>query len=157
MNDADRLSRALGSDHPLTRTQQSVVGAAAHVRTCVVVVAGAAVLTIATPEIGRAIGGAAVVVGGAMGLWVAVARHVRRERIHDLILAGDPPRVPVVAREVDRLCHPRNRASLAATLERAVDAGERWSQLLPASRPPPAVRNLHPHALLIRGDRGSTA
>lgn len=146
----DPLATSLGSGHPLVIIHRSISSATSHVRTCVLILAIAGTLVTVNPEYAYATGAAAILVGCATGGWIAVARRVRRDRIDDLILAGTVPSAPIVRSEIHRLCDPRNRASLAATLERALDAGERWSDLLPASRPPPGVRNLPQNADLIR-------
>lgn len=147
---ADPLAMSLGSDHPLVRIQRTISTATSHARTCMLILAIAGTLVTINRELAYATSAAAIVVGCAAGGWIAVARQVRRYRIDDVILAGPLPRAPIVSSEIHRLCDPQNRAALAATLERALDAGERWSELLPASRPPPGARNLPQHAELIR-------
>jgi hypothetical protein len=58
----------------------------------------------------------------------------------------DPPAYAVdcepFALELHRLGGRANRERRAAALERALADGSRWSEILPASRPPPGARDL---------------
>ena len=77
--------------------------------------------------------------------------HVRRQRIHDLIVAGAVPDLDVVRAEVRHLRSDDHRRQLAGALERALADGERWHEFMPAARPPVGVRNLPAHAAVHPG------
>jgi hypothetical protein len=78
-----------------------------------------------------------------------VLAAVRRCRIHDMILARTRVECGAFARELERLGGRSNRERLATALERALADGRRWSELLPASRPPPGARDLPANAAAI--------
>jgi hypothetical protein len=92
----------------------------------------------------------AVLVEGGAGIALLGLRSLRRQRIHDMIVAGTVPDLEVVRTEVRRLQSDAHRRGLANALERALADGERWHEFMPAARPPHGVRNLPAHAAAVR-------
>jgi len=102
--------------------------------------------TLVEPEIGYAMFAGAGLTGLGVCLADRILGYVRRERIHDMLVAGEVPSLASVVAEARRLGDPRHREQLAAALERALDEGRRWYEFMPASRPPSGVRHLPQHA-----------
>jgi hypothetical protein len=134
-------SSAVGGDVRLTQLDRWV----AHLHALMALgaltaVTGLVGFSVDQPLLPLALAGA---VGGALaagGRWLA--GELRRERLDDLILSGAGVDCPAMLAEVDRLTARGNVEHLAATLERALQEGERWPQLMPACRPPFGARRL---------------
>ncbi len=141
---------ALGEDHPLVRVERTIDHVTNHVLTCAGFVLATPLLVAMDGDVGFAVGASAAGLGLALLGAIRALRGIRRSRIHDLILSGKEPSLPVVLDELDRLRDLRKRLQLAAALERALDQGEHWHEFLPASRPPCGVRNLPVHGRVIR-------
>jgi hypothetical protein len=150
----DRLEQAdrmLGDGHPLAAAERSM----AALREQAVVCLG---IALASPAVAATIDRAsalALLVSALLveiGLWIGmgIVRSVRRQRIHDMIVAGSIPALAVVAAEVRRLADHGHRDRLATSLEKALHDGEHWHEFMPAARPPYGVRNLPAHAATIR-------
>jgi hypothetical protein len=144
------LVRALGPDHRLVRTHRSLTITIRHtVNGCVLIVA-APFLDLVSRSLAVTATASATLVTSILCAAVAILGAQRRRRIHDLILEGSAPQLGLIQAEVSRLLDPRHRAQSARALTRALSDAEHWHDLLPASRPPPSVRHLAPHAPLIR-------
>lgn len=107
-------------------------------------------LAVVSPNLAVATTGCAALVASALYGTIAMLRSLRRERIHDLIVLGSPPPLPLIRDEVGQLLDGRYRARVARSLNRALYEGEHWHEYLPASRPPPGVRNLPANGPLVR-------
>ena len=151
---ADRANvadRALGDDHPLSEAERTMAVLRQQAVVCLALaLASPAVLVLMDRASAVALLVAATAVEAGLCAGIAIARSVRRDRIHDMILAGTIPELAVVAVEVGRLASADHRRKLAASLERALDDGEHWHEFLPAARPPYGVRDLPAHAETIR-------
>jgi hypothetical protein len=140
---------ALGADHPLPRTQRAVdiaTGMAVHTSALVLV---APCLAVVGGRLGVAAGVSAALVAAALWVVVAVLGSCRKRCIHDLILEGGAPALPLIRSESSRLVEPARRARVACMLDTALDEGVHWHEYFPASRPPPGVRHLPPNDRLI--------
>jgi hypothetical protein len=115
------------------------------------VIAASAAATAAGLPVAVTVLSAALVVEFALAIALRFAREARAERAWDVIIAGgEDVQVAEVAHERARLSDPRRREHLAATLAQALDAAERWHQILVASRPPEGVRVLRHFAPEVR-------
>jgi hypothetical protein len=144
------LVEALGAEHPLARAERAVEVAReiALDASALLIVSPFLILVGASPAIAVARSAALVTIAS----WVAVMALVghRRRRVHDVIVAGPRPASRVVRLEIRRLTEPAHCAKVAAALDSALYQGLHWHTYLPASRPPPGVRNLPPNAPVIR-------
>jgi hypothetical protein len=156
MHDARvREAAAPGPGDPLGRIERTI--SLLRRQACASVAAAAASAGVAAFD--RRAGLAAALAGlGCAALLAALAcavAAVRRERIHDMILARSRAECGAFARELGRLGGRSTRERLAAALERALADGRRWSELLPASRPPPGARDLPANAPAILAIAGA--
>ena len=142
--------RILGEDHPLTSVETSLQSVRNQALVCVVLIVGSPAMLLAGREVWAATVASAILAAVGAAAVLASLRHVRRQRIHDLIVAGSVPDLDVVRAEVRRLRSGAHRRRLADALEHALTDGERWHEFLPAARPPVGVRNLPAHAASIR-------
>ena len=138
--------RILGADHPLARVEAALAGARNQALVCVVLIAGSPVTLAAGRDAWFATVASAAVVALGVGCVFLALRVIRRQRIHDLILAGSAPDIDVVRAEISHLRSDGHRLQLASSLERALADGEHWHDFLPAARPPHGARNLPAHA-----------
>lgn len=150
----------LGEDHPFVRTLSLLH---AVIRQALIV---SVVLVLGIVGIFRHAAQAPVLVAAAAVVQLALASAIAlllqlmRERAWDLIVDGRHDRqLEAVAAQRQRLLDLRERERLARSLERALDAAERWHELAVASRPPSGVRCLrfaasetHEVAHLLRAD-----
>jgi hypothetical protein len=146
-----RAAELLGPDHPIARAADATEAVRRQVVVCAVFTV---TLTIfAWPQLQRSLPltASAAVVELALLALLMLLRHEQTSRIHQLIAAAGPA-LPLaeVQEEARHLCEPRTRQALAKVLLRTLDSAERWAELPPAQRPPPAVRALTPHAALVR-------
>ncbi len=141
----------LGPDHPLARATDLVRTFEKQ--------AGVVLAAIALSASGTLVGmptaptalSAALVVEFALAAALLFAREVRAERAWDVIVCGgERLDVREVAREREWLSDPKCREQLGRSLERALDAAERWHEILVAARPPEGVRVLKRFAPEIR-------
>jgi hypothetical protein len=144
------LEQALGPDHPLARVHRAAIQTQAHAATCTATAAAAPALALLNPRLCEATAAASTVLGALLWTLVAMLRHLRRERVHDLLMSAPPPPVEPVLSELRRLSNPCLHTQLAHSLERALDDGERWHEMLPTSRPPHGARNLPANASTLR-------
>ncbi len=94
---------------------------------------------------------AAVAVELVLVAALLLARQLRAERAWDLIIDGnEAPEADEVIQERRRLASPKRRQQYARSLTEALEAAERWHQILIAHRPPQAVRLLSNFAPEIR-------
>ncbi len=142
--------RILGEDHPLTSVETSLQSVRNQALVCVVLIVGSPAMLLAGREVWAATVASAILAAVGAAVVLASLRHVRRQRIHDLIVAGSVPDLDIVRAEVRRLRSGAHRRRLADALEHALTDGERWHEFLPAARPPVGVRNLPAHAASIR-------
>ena len=150
MHDARvREAAARGPEDPLGRIERTM--RLLRRQACTSVAAAAASAGVAAFD--RRAGLAGALAGLGCGAFLAAAAGVlaavRRGRIHDMILARSRAECGAYAREIARLGGRSNRERLAAALERALADGRRWSELMPASRPPPGARDLPANAAAI--------
>jgi hypothetical protein len=143
--------RAFGSDHPLARAVGAVSVATDRAVEASALLVAAPCLVVVGPEPAIAAEGSAALVTAILWAVVAVLRGRRRQRVHDLIVAGEPRRLPLILSESRRLVDRDRCSRVAATLDAALHAGEHWYEYLPASRPPAGVRHLPANGPLIRG------
>jgi hypothetical protein len=125
----------LGAGHPLARALDliEVLLRQSTATGLVVVICAAGVLFGA--DWARAPLIAAVTVQLVLAAFLAAAVALRRERARDLLIEGRDVRLPVLARERQRLLAYRHRETLADTLEDLVHCAERLDRMLPMSRP----------------------
>ena len=142
--------RILGEDHPLTSVETSLQSVRNQALVCVVLIVGSPAMLLAGREVWAATVASAMLAAVGAAVVLASLRHVRRQRIHDLIVSGSVPDLDIVRAEVRRLRSGAHRRRLADALEHALTDGERWHEFLPAARPPVGVRNLPAHAASIR-------
>jgi hypothetical protein len=142
--------RFLGDDHPLTRVEESLASVRNQALVCLALIAGSPAVLLAGRDTWAATVGSALVVEVGAGVAILALRSLRRQRIHDMIVAGNVPDLEVVRAEVRRLQSDDHRRWLASALEKALADGERWHEFTPAARPPLGVRNLPAHASAIR-------
>ena len=142
--------RILGEDHPLTSVETSLQSVRNQALVCVVLIVGSPAMLLAGREVWAATVASAMLAAVGAAAVLASLRHVRRQRIHDLIVSGSVPDLDIVRAEVRRLRSGTHRRRLADALEHALTDGERWHEFLPAARPPAGVRNLPAHAASIR-------
>ena len=133
----------LGSDHPVPRLAATIHAVRRQALVCAAFTLALALLSLAPPHpippTHRQRRDCRPLPAGA---W-AVLRHEHTSRIRQLI-ATSGPELPLieVQRETLRLLDTRSRQRLARRLLRILGSAERWSELPPAQRPPPAVREL---------------
>jgi len=144
------LVGVLGAGHPLTRAQLAVDVATDLAVHASALLFAAPCLTLVSRSVAGATEASAAVVAAALWGTVALIGACRRERVHDLILAGAPSGLEVIRSEIRRLLDPTHCARIGATLDAALHEGEHWHEYLPASRPPAGVRHLPPNGWLIR-------
>jgi hypothetical protein len=145
-------AEALGPTHPLARAADARHALARQLQTMTVVVA----LSLAGVDVDgpRRVGSllmAGMAVEMCLAIGVLAARACVSERARDLIADGGDVGIAEVAAECPRLVDRRHRAALAAALERAAEAADRWHALAITTRPPPSVRNLAEHRAAIDG------
>lgn len=145
------VAAVLGAGHPLARAAAALrVVRLDALAVLGAVGAGAAALAAGVPAAAAWLS-ASLVVELALVIAYAFLTQVVHELARDLVAdgrAGLPLAEVAAARE--RLASPQYRAGLARSLERALDAAERWPDLWIASRPPPGVRTLVPLASDVR-------
>jgi hypothetical protein len=150
-----REAASLGREDPIGRIERTI--RLLRRQACVSLAAAGASAGVAAFD--RRAGLAAAFAGLACAALLAalatMLAAVRRGRIHDMILARSRAECGAFARELRRLGGPSNRERLAAELERALADGRRWSELLPASRPPPGARDLPANAPAILAIAGA--
>lgn len=142
--------RLLGEGHPLACVESSLASVRTQALVCLALIAGSPIVLLAGRDAWIATVASAVVAEAGAGVAMLGLRVARRERIHDMIIAGDVPGLDVVQTEVRRLQSDAHRRVLAVALERSLADGERWHEFMPAARPPVGVRNLPAHAASIR-------
>ena len=142
--------RFLGEGHPLTRVEESLATVRNQALVCLALIAGSPAMLLAGRDAWVATVASAVLVEAGAGLALLALRSLRRQRIHDMIVAGSVPDLEVVRAEVRRLQGDDHRRWLASALEKALEDGERWHTFMPAARPLQGVRNLPAHASAIR-------
>lgn len=143
------LVRSLGADHPLARAQHAVDVATHLAIEASAVLAAAPCVILVSRRHGVAAAASAALAAAAFWGVVALLRTCRRQRVHDLILTGAAPALPLIQLESRRLVDPARRAAVAGALEAALYEGLHWHEYLPASRPPPGVRHLPPNDRLV--------
>jgi hypothetical protein len=133
----------LGTEHPLARATALVRTFEKQAVAVLPVIATSVAGTVDGLSVAPTVLSASLVVEFALGMALLCARQVRRERAWDIIIAGsEGVDTAEVAREQARLSEPKHREQLAHTLERGLDAAQRWHQIQLASRPPEGVRVL---------------
>jgi hypothetical protein len=142
MHDARVREAALGPEDPLAGIERTIRLLRRQTAAAGAVAAGS--VGVAAFDRRAALAAAAAGLGCAALLlvWAGALAAVRRRRIHDMILLRTRVDCEPFALELDRLSGRANRERLAAGLERALADGSRWSEILPASRPPPGARDL---------------
>ena len=124
--------RNLGERHPLVAAEQRLAHRRRQLLATAACAVGAAAALAAGARWGAAaaLASAAVLLGVLVALWHAA--QLRREAAIDVIVAGrdDEVAAPVVGRERRRLQSARQRARLAASLERAVQEPSRWDRVV---------------------------
>lgn len=148
---AQQAADLLGSDHPVPRLAETIHAVRRQALVCVAFTLALALLS--WPHTTRSLpltASALLVDMFLVGAW-AVLRHEHATRIHRLIATygSDLPLIEV-QKETLRLLDTRSRQRLAKRLLRILGSAERWSDLPPAQRPPPAVRELAHDADLVR-------
>ncbi len=143
--------RILGEGHPLAAVETSLASARTQAVVCLALILGSPVMLVAGRDVWFATVASAALVEAGIGVAILSFRAARRQRIHDMIVAGDVADIDVVHAEVRHLRSDNHRQQLAGALERALADGEHWHEFMPAARPPIGVRNLPAHAAAIRG------
>lgn len=148
---AQQAADLLGSDHPVPRLAETIHAVRRQALVCVAFTLALALLS--WPHTTRSLpltASALLVDMFLVGAW-AVLRHEHATRIRRLIATSgsDLPLIEV-RKETLRLLDTRSRQRLAKRLLRILGSAERWSDLPPAQRPPPAVRELAHDADLVR-------
>jgi hypothetical protein len=145
IDQAARTSHVLGEEHPLTRIELSIAALRDQAAVCLAIVAATPTVIAVNPALGVVVLLSGLVTLLTLGLVILLLGSTRRDRVHDVILAGQRPPLPAVHAELNRLRSPQQRRRLAETVRRALTQGERWHDYMPASRPPIGVRNLPAH------------
>jgi hypothetical protein len=144
------VGEVIGPDHPLSRSLAASRTVARQAMVCAALLTG--VLSAAAPRFGRAgwlAASAAVVELALLGL-LAVLASERRRQARELIIERGRADLAELQAERQRLLAPAHRRQLAQRLQRALDTAAGWDAQLPASRPPPSVRNLLSSAGTVR-------
>jgi hypothetical protein len=140
---AQQAADLLGSDHPVPRLIETTHAVRRQVVICVVFTLTLGLLSWPHTIRSLPLTVSAVLVDLFMlGAWAAL-RHEHATRIRQLIArsGSDLPLIEV-QKEKLRLLDTRSRQRLARRLLRILGSAERWSDLPPAQRPPPAVREV---------------
>jgi hypothetical protein len=151
MREASASARGtLGSDHPLVRVDEAASAVERQALVCAAFIL--ATVTAAHDDIGRAVPlvGSAATVELALIALIGLLRRQRRIHARGVIIDRGPLDLPHVRLEAARLTDRRYRARLAGRLRRALDDAEGWHTLLVAARPPVGIRELVPHAAVVR-------
>ena len=148
---AQQAADLLGSDHPVPRLAETIHAVRRQTLVCVAFTLALALLSWPHPIRCLPLTASAVLVDLLLlGAW-AVLRHEHVTGVRRLIatLGPDLPLIEV-QKETLRLLDTRSRQQLARRLLRILGSAERWSELPPAQRPPPAVRELARDSELVR-------
>lgn len=148
---AQQAADLLGPDHAVPRLAETIHAVRRQALVCAVFTLALAVLSRPHPMRSLPLTGTAVLVDlFLLGAW-AWLRHEHTTRIRRLIATSGPD-LPLidVQKETLRLLDPGSRQRLARRLLRILSSAERWSELPPAQRPPPAVRELARYSELVR-------
>jgi hypothetical protein len=141
----------LGPEHPLARAANLVQMFERQAGVVLAVILLSAVATGVGMRHALIVLSAALAVGFILAGALGLARQTRSERAWQVIMSGGAGlRVAEVARECERLSDAKRRADLAARLERALDAAERWYQIPVTCRPPDGVRVLRQFGPQVR-------
>lgn len=141
----------LGSDHPVPRLAATIHAVRRQALVCAAFTLALALLSRPHPTRALPLTASAVSVDLFLLVAWAVLRHEHTSRIRQLIATSGPD-LPLidVQKETLRLLDTRSRQRLARRLLRILGSAERWSDLPPAQRPPPAVRELAHDSDLVR-------
>lgn len=151
---ADRptgANRLLGGDYPLSSVERSMTALREQALVClalILVSPAVALLTDRASALALLI--AALLVEAGLCAGMGIMRSVRRQRIHDLIMAGSAPALDIGRAEMRRLADPGHRNSLRRPSRSALHDGEHWGRVhargTPAARraEPPRARADHP-------------